>query len=70
MIGRIIMFPFWVVQKILGSGFAIVKIFFGVLFGILRFLFSRTAGVAIGLVAGLFLGNRHVKVKLFPGDKK
>lgn len=70
MLKKLLLFPFWLVGKGLGSVIGVVRLFLGLIGGIVRFVFSHLIGTMVGAVIGLFLGRRHVGVKLFPGSRK
>ena len=52
MIGRILLFPFWVVKKILG-----------LVFGIIGFAARRAPWIAVGGLAGYLLGKKYLEKK-------
>ena len=70
MIGKIILFPFWLIKTILGSGIGIIRFALGFLFGIFRFIFGHLLGSIFGFVVGLLLGKKHLGIKIFTGKKK
>jgi hypothetical protein len=63
MIGKVLLFPFWIVKKIFDSGFGVIRLIIGTVTGIFRFVFSRMLGTALGAIIGFLLGRKHVGMK-------
>ena len=58
MIGRIVLFPVWLVRQGLGGFSAVMSGLFAVLALIGRFAFKRFPVLLIGIAAGVFLGKK------------
>jgi hypothetical protein len=52
MIGRILLFPFWIVKKVLD-----------LVFGIIRTVGTRGGWVVVGGLVGFFLGKKYLDKK-------
>jgi hypothetical protein len=65
MIKRIVLFPFWLIYRMIGIIAKVVQVVIGTGVGTFRFIFKRVLGSIIGAVIGLFLGEGRVGVKLF-----
>jgi hypothetical protein len=63
MIVKIIMLPFWLLKKGVGTVFGILRLVLGVGAGAVRFLFGRRVGTVLVLVAAFFLGKKYLENK-------
>jgi hypothetical protein len=58
MIIKTVTLPVWVVKKSIGALFGIIGLLFKMVFGLIRFLFTRKIGTIAILGLGFFLGKR------------
>jgi hypothetical protein len=66
MIVKVLLLPFWVLQKTFGLIFTCIKLITALGSGIFRFTLGRVVGTIIGALAGALLGGKHVGIKIFP----
>ncbi len=69
MIFKLLLLPVWVVRSLLSIVSTLLKIVLGTGIRTLRFGLRHAFGAFVGVVAGLILGRRHLKVRLFAKKK-
>lgn len=70
MIGKIIFLPFWIISRIAGMLWGMIKLVITLFFGVFRILSSHLFGAIIGAITGFLLGRKHIGVKIFNHHKK
>jgi hypothetical protein len=59
MVGKIVLLPFRLLGTSTGLVFGILKFLFSFSFGIIKFVFKNSIGVILGLVAGVFIAKKQ-----------
>jgi hypothetical protein len=64
MVGRILLFPFWIIKKGVGAVSGIIGIALGAVFGAFRFVLRRRIGTAILVLLGVLIGKKIMQDKM------
>jgi len=63
---KLLLFPFWVVQRVIGIIVTCFKLVAALGTGVCRFTFSRVLGTIMGALVGALLGRKHIGIRIFP----
>jgi hypothetical protein len=69
MLGKIILLPFWVLKKGVGTVFGVIRLILGTGIGATRFVLGRRLGTIALVVAAFILGKKYLEKKSETADQ-